>query len=146
MEEVLDLATPEGGFEIAPDVKGSPVPNEQVIENIIASSLIDAPLFENQPKRNDPMIYVGAGPSMKGLIDEIKEKYEKGQFIVTSNLTYDFLCGYWIEDESDVNLQKELYGQDKKEFLVGGTMTGLRIMNFAIQLGFKTIEYYGLDF
>jgi hypothetical protein len=202
MEELLNLAAPKGGFEAAPDIKGTPVPNEEVLENIRASTLIDAPLFKRKPKRNDIMVYVGAGPSMRGFIDEIRERSLNGDFIVTSNMTYDFLfshgivanavliidpkkivatyiknpqketqfyigvvcnpevakgllekgmniekvfVGYGIEDESDVELQKTLYKDVEQDYLVGGTMTGLRIMNFSIMLGFKAIEYYGLD-
>ncbi len=202
MEELLNVSVPEGGFVPAPDVQGGPVSNEEVLENIRKSAEIDVPLFCKKPKREGTMVYIGAGPSMKDHIDEIKERYEKGDYIITSNLTYDFLLshdvianavliidpkeivatyiknprketqfyvgvvcnpdvakgligkgmnvekvlvGYGIEDESDIQLQKELYGKDKKDFLVGGTMTGLRVMNFAILLGFKHMEYYGLD-
>lgn len=202
MEELLNVAVPEGGFVPAQDVQGGPVSNEEVLENIRKSAEIDIPLFYKRPKREDTMVYVGAGPSMKGFVDGIRERHKKGDFIVTSNLTYDFLLdngvvadvvliidpkpivatyiknpqketqfyigvvcnpevaegliakgmnvekvlvGYGIEDESDIQLQKELYGEDKKDFLVGGTMTGLRVMNFAILLGFKHMEYYGLD-
>ena len=202
MENLLDLAAPEGDFKPAPDVEGGPVSNEKVLENIEKSFSIDKSLFRKRPKRDDSMVYIGAGPSMKDHIDEIKERHKKGDFIITSNLTYDFLLshgitanavliidpkeivatyiknpqketqfyvgvvcdpkvaksllekdmnvekvlvGYGIEDESDVALQKKLYGDNIDDFLVGGTMTGLRIMNFAIMLGFKHIEYYGLD-
>ena len=57
------------------------------------------------------------------------------------------LCiGYGIQDESDLDVQKELYPEIKyTHYLVGGTMTGLRAMCFATLLGYRKIEYYGFD-
>lgn len=56
------------------------------------------------------------------------------------------LCtAYGIEDQSDIDLQLELYKKSARHFLVGGTMTPLRAMTFATQLGFKKVEFYGFD-
>jgi len=55
------------------------------------------------------------------------------------------LCAYGMDDDEDVNLQAELYGESAEHFLVGGTMTALRAMPFANMLGFDRLEYYGFD-
>lgn len=56
------------------------------------------------------------------------------------------LVAYGSEDNMDLDIQRELY--DTKvytDYLVGGTMAGLRAMPFAIMNGYKKIEYYGFD-
>ena len=56
------------------------------------------------------------------------------------------LVGYGLDDEEDVGLQMQLYAPTKAmSFLTGGTMMGLRAMNLAELLGYKKIEYYGMD-
>ncbi len=205
MEDLLRCAVPEGGFEIVKDLKGSPVPNEQVLENIKKSVFIEAPLFTKRAKRKGSFIFVAGGTTLLGFIDEIKRRNEEHEFICTSNNTYDFLVdkgiipdacliidpkecvktyinkpqkettfyvgvvchpevakrlldagmkvekvllAYGIEDESDIALQKTIYavtGSGLSNFLVGGTMTGLRAMPFASSMGFGKIEYYGFD-
>lgn len=56
------------------------------------------------------------------------------------------LVGYGLENEEDVIIQMELYSPKKAmSFLTGGTMMGLRAMNLAELLGYKKIEYYGMD-
>lgn len=184
------------------DIKASPVPDEKVWENVRLSKDINAPLFSHKPDREGAAIYVGAGPTMPGFLEEIRAKKNEGQFIITSNMTYDWLVdrgivadavliidpkdriagyinkpqketkfyvgtvcvpgvangllekgadvekllvAYGTADEADIELQREIYGEDKKDFLTGGTMTGLRVMNFVLMLGFKAIELYGLD-
>lgn len=52
---------------------------------------------------------------------------------------------YGIADDSDIDLQLQIYNKSAKHFLVGGTMTPLRAMTFATQLGFSKVEYYGFD-
>lgn len=201
-EEVLTVAAPEGGFITVPDVKGAPIPDEETIKNIRESVQFDLPVFKKQPKRDDTMIFVAGGPTTLQYIDEIKERHKNGEFIVTSNNTYDFLIdngvvanicllidpkeivhtyvkkphidttfyvgvvanpkvfqglldkgmkvikllvAYGCPDEADLDTQKELYEGLSYSFLVGGTMTGLRAMNFANLMGFRKLDYYGLD-
>jgi hypothetical protein len=193
----------QGGkdFVTAPDLKGGPVPNEQVLENIKKSSLLEAPVFERRKNQRGSFVFVGGGPTMLDFLDVIKEHKAAGDFICTSNKTYDFLIeqgivpdgclvidpkecvkdyiknpqketeffigvvcnenviknlldggyntqkilvGYGLEDQSDVIAQKGLYPQNN-DFLVGGTMTGLRAMNFASMMGYGIIDYYGFD-
>lgn len=56
------------------------------------------------------------------------------------------LVAYGFSDGADLKLQRELYpGYAGNNFLVGGTMMGLRAMPFATLLGFSKIEYYGFD-
>lgn len=56
------------------------------------------------------------------------------------------LIAYGLEDDSDLTLQKTLYpGISLTHYLVGGTMTPLRAMPLAGLLGFRKIEYYGMD-
>ena len=56
------------------------------------------------------------------------------------------LVGYGLDDDEDVTMQMELYAPNKAmSFLTGGTMMGLRAMNLAELLGYKKIEYYGMD-
>lgn len=199
---LLDVAVAEGGFEPVKDLKGGPVTNEQVLENIRKSADLNLPVFKKKPQREGSFIFTAGGTSLLDFVDEIKKRKESGEFICSSNHTHDFLfergivsdacividpkecvknyikhpqketnyyigtvchpavaqnlidagmnvekllVGYGIEDESDIELQKALYGKVSSSYLVGGTMTGLRAMHFAVMLGFKTIEYYGLD-
>ncbi len=200
--ELLEVTEQDGKFHSAPDLKGSPVPNEQVIENIRASARFDLPILEKQKKKEGSFIFIGGGPTLTKFIDEIKERSKNGEYICTSNQTYDFLVekgiiptacvivdpkecvqeyiknpqiesvfyigtvcnpnvaknliksnmnvvkllvAYGIEDESDITVQKELYNKSGYNYLVGGTMMGLRALNFAVLLGFSKIEYYGFD-
>ena len=56
------------------------------------------------------------------------------------------LIAYGLEGEDDIRLQQELYPAAKPvQLLVGGTMTPLRAIPFACMLGYKVIEFYGLD-
>lgn len=56
------------------------------------------------------------------------------------------LIAYGLDGEDDIKLQQELYPVvPMRNYLVGGTMTPLRAMPFAGLLGFKKIEFYGLD-
>ena len=201
METILDLAN-EVGFEPVKDLEGcGPVPDEEALENIRKSILIDIPVFKKQPYRSGTIVYVGGGPSMPSHLEEIRQKKEDRYFIITSNMTNDWLVdrgiipdavllidpkervsryvqkpqketkfyvgtlcnegvakgllekgayvekiliGYGMDGERDVALHEELY-PNVKDYLIGGTMSGLRIMNFAIMLGFRKIEIYGVD-
>jgi len=205
MDNLLEAATPEGGFEVVKDLKGGPVPNEEVLENIRQSIFINAPLFKNKSPQKGSCIFIAGGPTVADYLDEIKERKSRGEFILTSNNTHDYLVdkgiipdacvvmdpkeivkkyikkpqlttqyyistvvnkavatqlvdagckvekvltAYGMEDEEDISLQKAVYHVTKDKldtFLVGGTMTGLRVMPFAIQLGFSKLEYYGFD-
>ena len=56
------------------------------------------------------------------------------------------LVGYGLDNEEDVVEQMKIYSPEKAmSFLTGGTMMGLRAMNLAELLGYKKIEYYGMD-
>lgn len=202
MQEVLEVGHIEE-FYSAPDLKGAPVPHEEVIENIKESYKFDIPTLEKQSDRKGSFIFCAGGPSLNQFLDEIKKRKEAGEFICSSNHTHDHLLkhgivsdacvimdpkkivatyiknpqketkyyigstcnpditknlldagmditrvliAYGMADESDVNLMKQLYPYIKgTAYLVGGTMTGLRAMNFAVILGFLRIEYYGMD-
>jgi 2-polyprenyl-3-methyl-5-hydroxy-6-metoxy-1,4-benzoquinol methylase len=201
MEDLLSLAVPEGGFGKVENMKGGPIPSENVLENIRESAKIELPVFDKVPRREGSMIFVAGGSTLLNYLDEIRERKNNGEFIVTSNKTYDYLVdndiiadvccvldpkeicktyianpqketlfligtvchpdvakgliekgmtvnklliGYGLEDDSDLDLQKELY-PDNIHYLSGGTMMGLRAMNLAPLLGFFKIEYYGFD-
>ena len=59
---------------------------------------------------------------------------------------YKVLVAYGIKDDEDIKLQHKLYPEFKgRDFLVGGTMTPLRAMNWACMIGYKRLEYYGFD-
>ena len=91
MEDILSVTIPEGGFELAKDLKGSPIPDDDVLENIRQSAEYDAPIFTRQPKREGSFIYCGGGVSIKDYIDTLRERKNNGEFIITSNKTYDYL-------------------------------------------------------
>lgn len=55
------------------------------------------------------------------------------------------LVAFGLEDESDIRTQTALYDAKGHDFLVGGTMTPLRAMNFAVMRGYSKIEFYGFD-
>lgn len=204
MEDLIDIATPDGGFEKVKDVEGGPVPDEEALQNIKDSVFINAPLFANKKKRPGTCIFVAGGPTINNYLDEIRER-NKTEYVITSNNTHDYLISndiipdaclvldpkeivkgyikhphkdvqyyvttvankavatqlleagckveklliaYGMPDDADIELQKSIYHTNKEQvahFLVGGTMTGLRMMPFAIQLGFSKLEYYGFD-
>jgi len=190
-------------FKPTPDLQGSPVPNDEVLENIKASAQFNIPVLEKIPPHDGTFIFCAGGPSLRQFVDEIKKRKEAGEVICSSNHTHDFLLkhgivsdicvimdpkeivatyiknpqketsyfigivcnpkvtqnlldagmkvnklmiAYGMEDERDIQLAQELYPvMPSKSYLVGGTMTGLRAMNFAVILGYPKIEYYGLD-
>lgn len=202
MEDLLTVAVEEGGFSSVEELKGSPIPQEQVLQQIKDSYDIKVPLFEKMPERTNSCIFIAGGSSLLDHLEEISDRYKNGEFILTSNMTHDFiveqgiipnvciivdpkervkdyiknpqkqteyvigtvcvpevaqqlidagmnvkkiLVGYGFADESDIKLQKELYPGPMNNYLVGGTMMGLRAMNMALLLGFSKIEYYGMD-
>lgn len=56
------------------------------------------------------------------------------------------VVAYGLEGREDVQLQQRLYPKARgKDFLIGGTMTPLRAMPFAVMLGYRKIEFYGFD-
>ena len=55
------------------------------------------------------------------------------------------LVAYGEDEGLDIDRQQDIYGKEYKDYLVGGTMAGLRAMPFAILMGYKKIEYYGFD-
>ena len=195
------LDTDEHGFTMAPEVKGGPVPHDELLDNIRQVAKIDLPLFKKQKTSGGTVIFVAGGPSLREHLGELRRRSEAGEFILTSNNTHDFLvdngivpsacllldpkeivskyvrkpqkathyyvaavcspklfealkdykvtkvlCAYGMEDERDINLQLELYkNPPARDFLVGGTMTPLRAMPFAIMLGCDRLEFYGFD-
>ncbi len=204
----MDLLTeivPEDGFKAVESLKAGPVSKEVLLQNIKDSVDVDAPLFKSDKdnKKEGSFIFVAGGPTLLDYLDVVKERADNGEFICTSNLTYDFLIdndivpnaclvidpkervkdyikkpsnstvfyigtvcdprvgkglvdagmnvrkllvAYGSEDGADIDMQQEVY--DSKEyvdFLVGGTMAGLRAMPFSIMLGYRKIEYYGFD-
>lgn len=201
-EEILDVGHIED-FHAAPDLKGAPVPHEEVLENIKESAKFNIPVLEKQKERQGSFIFCAGGPSLNLFLDEIKKRKDAGGIICSSNHTHDHLLkhgivsdicvvmdpkkivatyiknpqketkyyigstcnpdvtknlldagmdvtrvliAYGMADESDIDLMKQIYPHIKSNaYLVGGTMTGLRAMNFAIILGFTKIEYYGMD-
>ena len=188
---------------MAQDVKGGPVLNEALLDNIRRGAETELPLFRKQKtKREGALIFVAGGPTLRGYLDEIRARSRNGEYILTSNFTHDYLiengiapngcividpteqmatcikspqpnCEYYVgavctpglaqnlkaaglnvrrilvayglEDESDIKLQEELYNPDSADFLVGGTMTPLRVMPFAHMLGYRKLEFYGFD-
>ena len=202
MQGILEVGQIEE-FHAAPDLKGAPVPHEEVLENIKESAKFDIPVLTKNLEKRGTCIFCAGGPSLNQFLEEIKKRKEAGEFICSSNHTHDHLLkhgivsdacvimdpkaivanyiknpqketkyyigstcnpevtrnlltagmdvtrvliAYGMEDESDITLMNQLYpGIKSNAYLVGGTMTGLRAMNFAIILGFTTIEYYGMD-
>jgi len=203
MDTLLNTAVPEGGFKPVQRIKGSPVPAETVLDNIRASVEFDVPCVVRQPDRDDVLIFVAGGPTLRQYLAEIKERQAAGAHIMTSNNTHDYLvdngivpdscllfdpkkrvvdyvnkiqptCHYYLattvvrevwekftaagaklskvlvafglDESQDINLQRELYPKiPASNYLIGGTMTPLRAMPFAVLLGFKSIEFYGFD-
>lgn len=200
MGNLLSVATVDNNFGVAPDLKGSPVENEEVIENIKQSAFIDSPVFKKRKEREGSFIFVAGGPTLRNFIGELKRR-SRANYICTSNKTYDYLVeqgitpsgclvidpkecvkdyitkpqketeffigvvcnpqvikgllekgmrtyrllvGYGIEDESDLKMQRIIY-EKYSTYLCGGTMTGLRAMNFSSLMGYSKIEYYGFD-
>ena len=68
------------------------------------------------------------------------------QNLITAGVKVEkILVGYGMSGDRDVNLQQDHYHMSPRDYLVGGTMMGLRAMNLAELMGYKTIEYYGMD-
>lgn len=201
MSDLITAAVPEGGFQAIRDIKGSPVPKEIVLQNIRDSADFPFPLMTKKPACEGSLIFVAGGPTLLDHIDEIRDRSKNGEYILTSNNTYDFLVShgiipngclifdpkkrvagyvtnpqmnttfflgvtvvravferfagfnvqkvlivYGMEGEEDLNLQQALYPlAQPKDYLVGGTMTPLRAMPFACMMGYKSIDYYGMD-
>jgi hypothetical protein len=93
IEDSLTVASQQGDFIPAPDIKGSPVSHEQVIENMRDSFEFKFPVLEPHKgiRREGSFIFVAGGTTLLGFIDELKDRYEHGEFICTSNHTNDFL-------------------------------------------------------
>lgn len=200
---MLNVAVKEGGFGEVKEVKGGPIPSEQVLQNIRDSELFNLPIVTKQKQKEGSLVFVAGGPTLLNYIEEIRQRSVNGDFIVTSNNTYDFLkskgivanacfifdpkekvkdyvnnydkrstfyiatccnkltvenalkagvtvnkvlIAYGLDDQADINLQRELYPTTPaSSYLVGGTMTPLRAIPFASMLGYQEIEFYGLD-
>jgi len=203
VDTLLNTAVPEGGLQPVQRIKGSPVPNETIHENIRASADFNAPIVTKQKDTDGTLVFVAGGPTLRQHLGEIKVRQQRGAHIMTSNNTHDYLvangivpnscllfdpkkrvvdyvnsiqptCHYYLsttvvrevwqkftdagvrlskvlvayglDDSSDINLQRELYPHvNPSNYLIGGTMTPLRAMPFAILLGYKRIEFYGFD-
>lgn len=193
---------PEDRFGPQEVVKGSPLDNDKVLDNIRLSANVDVPIFKREKGRGGNAIFVAAGPSLRAFLPEIKKRHDAGEFLITCNHTYDYLqehgivcdvcmlidprpdnwdcvkkpqpkttfyvatvcdirlfenllalganvvkmqVAYGMKDEVDVVLQKEIYHLPLSDYLVGGTMTPLRAMPFAVMIGIKSLEFYGFD-
>lgn len=192
----------DAGWTVAQDVKGGPVTDDKLLENIRLGSEVELPMFRKQKgRREGSLVFVAGGPTLRGYLDEIRQRSRNGEYILTSNFTHDYLiendivpsgcividpteqmadcikrpqasCEYYVgavctpglarnlkglpkvqrilvaygmESEADIRLQEEIYKPDSGDFLVGGTMTPLRVMPFAHMLGFAKLEFYGFD-
>jgi len=187
-------------FKLPEDLKGGPIPTEEVLANIRATAEFDVPFVRKQKGHGGNLIFVAGGPSLLGSLEELKKRQD--EFIMTSNHTHDYLlengikpkavliidprkdtpdciqnwqkdCQYYfstvcnprmfsnaiaagikpkkviaaygMEGEEDIKLQRTIYSPEGHDFLVGGTMTPLRAMNFAVMLGYRSMEFYGFD-
>ena len=117
MKEDLTIAVPEGGLQPVTDLKGLPVPEEEVIENIKSSVQFDIPLLErcHEPQEGS-YIFVAGGTSLTFHLDEIKERKKNGELIATSNNTHDFLVDNGIIPDicSDDRPEGEMQGLHKE--------------------------------
>lgn len=91
MESVLDVAVSSDKFESVKDLKGAPVSNEEVLQNIQASVQFKVPALLKQPKKEGSLIFVAGGPTLAGFLDEIRVRKANGECIATSNNTHDYL-------------------------------------------------------
>ena len=193
----------DAGWTDAKDVKGAPIADDKLLENIRLGSEVSLPMFRKQKgTREGSLVFVAGGPTLRGFLDEIRQRSKNGEYVLTSNFTHDYLiengiipsgcividpteqmadcikqpqasCDYFVgavctpglarnlkeavpkvqrilvaygmEDERDLKLQQEIYKPDQRDFLVGGTMTPLRVMPFAHMLGYTKLEFYGFD-
>jgi len=89
--DVLSVAVPEGGFCEVKEIKGSPIPDEKVLENISETAKIDLPIFKKCEPRSGAMVFVAGGPTLLNYLDEISARKKAGEYIITSNHTHDFM-------------------------------------------------------
>lgn len=71
-----------------------------------------------------------------GLFEKLKD------YKVTRIMTY---CNIQVAGVTDIQIIKALFHENDYTPLDGGTMAGLRAMTLADILGYKTVEFYGLD-
>lgn len=83
--------TDDHGFTIAPDIKGGPIPHEELLENIRQVAKLDLPLFKKQKSHGGTAIFIAGGPTLRDYLDEIRARSKAGEFIITSNNTHDYL-------------------------------------------------------
>ena len=88
--DLLNVATETGTFSVPPDLKGGPVSDEQVIENIRASEQFNFPIFTRQKGGAGRLIFVAGGPTLLDYLDQIRVLSKAGEYICTSNNTHDF--------------------------------------------------------
>ena len=91
MSNVLDVEVAASKFEEVKNLRGGPVTHEIIFDNIKASVGINAPVFHKQKHRDGAFIFVAGGPTLIAHLNEIRARSERGEFICTSNNTYDFL-------------------------------------------------------
>ena len=83
--------TADDGFKPAEDVKGGPIPKDEVIANIEANGRNGVPVFSKLPSHGGTLVFVAGGPSLLKTLPELKKRHEAGEFILTSNNTHDYL-------------------------------------------------------
>ena len=85
------LDNDDHGFTIAPDVKGGPIPHDELLENIRQVAKLDLPLFKKQKPHGGTAVFIAGGPTLRDHLDEVRARSRAGDFIITSNNTHDYL-------------------------------------------------------
>lgn len=89
---LLDTDLEGKTVKVTREIKGAPVPDEEAIQNIKDSAEFSLPVFtSSKVKQEGSMIFVAGGPSLRQFLPVLKERSLKGEFIVTSNNTHDYL-------------------------------------------------------
>ena len=81
----------DDGFKPAEDVKGGPIPKDEVIANIEANGANGVPVFSKLPRHGGTLVFVAGGPSLLKTLEEVRKRQQAGDYILTSNNTHDYL-------------------------------------------------------
>ena len=80
------------------------VPDEDLAYNVIKNIKRGLPQVQPFNVQSEPIALVGGGPSLEDTFEDLKEKYDKGMKVVSTNGTHDWLIERGIRPSAHVQI------------------------------------------
>lgn len=97
---MLNVTTQEGGWGEVKEIQGSPIPADDVLQNIRDTAEFDWPVVRKIQPTGKTVVFVAGGPTLTKYMEEIRERKARGDHIMTSNNTHDVLVSNGIIPDS----------------------------------------------